>query len=249
MKLVLLNDLPLFSPADDADHLEETVRTQVEAARRRFPAITTYIGFGELIHIWEAATSGTAADVILLVGTRPPLLARYARAGFQANQIVHLTTSRASDTAGRTASVDVTGPSHPSALHQASHLLVADDVAMSATTLRCVLRSGLMHPDTVLSVRTAFATAVASQRLHTGFPAADVRTERILDFVPVTEGTAIFLSALLFGSLHGRLFLSQRALLRPFFGENLAPLHDLRDLMRRRLSRAPAARAESGGDR
>lgn len=242
MKLSLINDLPLFSTPDDADGFEEAARTQIEAACPQFPATTTYVGFEELVRTWDAATSGTTADVILLVGTRPPLLASRAPAGSVAAQLVQLTTSRVHDVAGRTATVRVISSSDPATLRQSSHLLVADDVAMSAATLHAVLASGLIRPNAALSVRIAFATVPALQRLHAEFPTADIRAERVLGFAPVTEGTAIFLSALFFGTLRGRPFLCQRELLRPFFGADLAPLHKLRDLVQGLLPEVPVLR-------
>lgn len=232
MKLSLVNDLSLFSIPDDPGGFEAAIRTQIEADCSRFPATTTYVGFEELIRTWDATMSGTAADVILLVGTRPPLLANWGAAGSVATQTVQLTTSRVHDVSGRTATVRVIGCSDPAALRQSSHLLVADDVAMSASTLHAVLASGLIRANVPLSVRIAFATIPALQRLRAEIPTADIRAERVLDFAPVTEGTVIFLSALFFGSLRGTPFLCQRELLWPFFGSDLAPLHKLRDLIR-----------------
>ena len=78
MKLILINDLPLFSAPDDADGFEKAVRTKTEAVCAQCPATTTYVAFDDLVGAWDAAISGTRADVILLVGTRPPLLAARA---------------------------------------------------------------------------------------------------------------------------------------------------------------------------
>ncbi|MGH3885196.1 MAG: hypothetical protein ACRDSZ_01285 [Pseudonocardiaceae bacterium] len=229
----------MFSTPHDADGFDEAVRTHIEVLRPRFPATTTYVGFEELVRTWDAAMMGTAADAILFVGTRPPLLADRATAMVTPAQMIQLTTSRGHDTAGRTAAVRLIGCSDPAALRQSSHLLVADDVAMSATTLHAVLSSGLIRPDATVCVRIAFATVPALRRLRAEFPTAGIRAERVLDFAPVTEGTAIFLSALFFGILRGRPFLCQRKLLRPFFGADLAALHELRDLVRRLLPEVP----------
>src|SRR5215813_5241375 len=105
MNLILINDLPLFSAPDDADGFEKAVRTQTEAVSAQFPASTAYVGFEELVDAWVAAMSGTAADVILLVGTRPPLLAARAPVGSLAAQVVRLTANRVHDVVGRTAGV------------------------------------------------------------------------------------------------------------------------------------------------
>ncbi len=249
MKLCLINDLPLFSTSDDADDFDEAIRTRIEAICPPFPAATTYVGFEELVRTWDAAMFGTGADVILLVGTRPPLLAGRAPAGSVPAQTVKLTTSRVHDVAGRTAAVRVIGSSGIAALGQCSRLLVADDVAMSGATLHAVLASGLIGPNAALSVRIAFANLSALQHLRAEFPTADILAERVLDFAPVTEGTAIFLSALLFGTLRGRPFLCQRELLRPFFGADLAPLHELRDLIQGLLPEVPVLRPSATGDR
>jgi hypothetical protein len=241
MKLILINDLPLFSTPDDVDAFDKAVRTQTEAACAQFPAATTYVGFEELTGAWEAATSGTAADVVLLVGTRPPLLTARVPAGSAATQ-VQLTTSRAHDAAGRTATVRVTDSSDPAALRHGSHVLVVDDVAMSGATLHAVLTSGLIDPRAGMSVRIAFATMAALRRLRTEFPTTDVHAGHALEFAPVSEGSVIFLSALFFGSLRGCPFLCQRELLLPFFGADLGPVHELRDLVRGLLPQLPVLR-------
>jgi hypothetical protein len=239
MKLILINDLPLFSPPDDADGFEKAVRTQTEVVCTQFPATTTYVAFEDLVGAWDAATCGTAADVILVVGTRPPLLAARTPPRSAAVQIVNVATNRVHDVAGRTATVRIIDPSDPAALRPSSHVLVADDVAMSGSTIDAVLASGLIDPNAVVSVRIAFATVAALRHIRAEFPRADLRAEHTLDFVPVSEGTVIFLSALFFGSLRGRPFLCQRELLRPFFGADLAPLHRFRDLVRRHLPEFP----------
>jgi hypothetical protein len=245
MKLCLINDLPLFSTPHDAGAFDDAIRTQIDTACSRFPAATTYVGFEELLRIWDATLSGPTANVILLVGTRPPLLASRAPTATAPARIVQLTTRRVHDAAGRTASVRVIGSSDPAALRQSPHLLVADDVAMSATTLHAVLSSGLIRPDAGVHLRIAFATVPALRRLRSEFPTVNIRAQRELDFAPVTEGTVIFCSALLFGILRGRPFLSQRELLRPFFGTELTPLHELRDRVRTLLPEVPVLQSRT----
>ena len=44
------------------------------------------------------------------------------------------------------------------------------------------------------------------------------------------------------GTLRGRAFLCQRELLRPFFGADLTPLHELRDVVRGLLPQLPVLR-------
>jgi hypothetical protein len=239
MTLKLINDLPLFSMPADAPGFDETVRVELEAAASRFPAETSLVGFEDLRRTWAAVTSCAAADVTLLVGTRPPLLEALIPAKPNADRIVQVSTSREHDSSGQTAIVRITGTSDLDALHNASHLLVADDVAMSAVTLRAVLHCGLIDASTAVSVRIAFATAAALCRLRLEFPLFDIHAESEMDFAPVTEGTAIFLSALFFGTLRGRPFLCQRELLAPFFGADLGPLHELRDGVRELLLDTP----------
>jgi hypothetical protein len=242
MKLLLINDLPLFSAPADTTGFEQAIRAQAEPLCQQLPAATTYVGFEELLRTWSEATSHTTAEVLLLVGTRPPLLAGHLPTGSATAERVLLTTSRVHDAAGHTERVRVIGSSDPVTLRHSSNVLVADDVAMSAATLHAVLGSGVIRADASVSVRVAYATVPALQRLRATHPAADVCAEHVLDFAPVTEGTAIFLSSLFFGNLRGRPFLCQHELLRPFFGADLAPVHELRDLAQGLLPEIPVLR-------
>ena len=81
MKLVLINDLPLFSGPPDATGLSQVIRAHAEPLCQQLPATTTYVGFEELISTWSRATSETTAEVMVLVGTRPPLLAGHLPTG------------------------------------------------------------------------------------------------------------------------------------------------------------------------
>jgi hypothetical protein len=109
MKLCLINDLPLFSTPHDAGAFDDAIRTQIDTACLRSPSAMTYVGFEELLRIWDATLSGPTANVILLVGTRPPLLASRAPTATAPARIVQLSTRRVHDAAGQTASVRVIG--------------------------------------------------------------------------------------------------------------------------------------------
>jgi hypothetical protein len=224
MRLHLINDIPLFRAAvGNADPMR-TVEHTMTALATTIPARMTFVDYAELERRWHDVLAGQVQRLVL-VGTRPPLLTARVRPDLSARAQV-IMTQRRHDTAGRTSAVEAS-PGNGRPEHRHGRILVADDVAMSGTTLHAVL-AGLPQTCSV-SVRTAFATRHALDRLRAG--GVDAASAIVLDYEPVREGTVILLSDLLYGTLRGTDFLAQTELLRPFFGKRLAPLHDLRRVL------------------
>jgi hypothetical protein len=223
-RLVLINDLMLFSHQPELEALDIIVHR----ASRSFPARTTLISGDELVAFWSRATKGAEADAVVLIGTRPPLLAAISASPRAQADTILCRTVRTHAQDGHTDAVRIHDSGQPPPLRTGARVLIADDVAMSGATLDAVMTVYLGYADAKIQVRTLFATPTALRRLRARYPCADVTTEYPLEFAPITEGTAIFLSALLFGTLRQRPFLDHDDLLHPYFGTNLAPLRELR---------------------
>ncbi len=225
MRLDLIDDLPLFQPANA--HRDALVRARMDQLANTIPAELTYVSFEDFERLWTRTTA-TTAEVLVPIGTRPRLLT--ARASVSDAEVVSVMTRRTLCADGKTGQVDIDAGNELAHRCAGRSVLIADDVAMSAHTLLAVLatlRQTERAPASVV-VGTCFATGQAIERVRRAYPDVAVRTQAMFDYEPITGGTAIFLSDLLYGTLHDQPFLSQTELLRPFFGTTLAPLHNLR---------------------
>ncbi|MEV6927301.1 hypothetical protein AB0M46_22745 [Dactylosporangium sp. NPDC051485] len=217
MELHLVNDLPLLGSCADEAALEALVADEAGRLAATVPAHLHYIGFPALEQMWARA-AGTAADVHVLVGTRPDRLWARAPAG---GRVLRMRTARQHGADGRTQGVAISG-ADGAGLHREARVCVLDDVLMSGNTVRAVLAA---LPATIRTeVRVLIATAEGVVGIRHDFPGVPVEAEETLRLRPIREVTVFFLADLLFGTLLGRPFLQQTGLLRPFLGDDLAPL-------------------------
>ncbi|MBR7825988.1 hypothetical protein KDK95_06700 [Actinospica sp. MGRD01-02] len=228
MKLHLIDDLPLFGVCDDMAGMERSLRHRIDSLTRTAPAQVSYIDFAGFRSLWEATAHGACATA-LVVGTRPRILAaRFAHASRDC-AVIAVHPKRRHGTHGETAAVEVEEDLQVLPL-AGGPLTVLDDIMFSGKTAVSVLSS--LPPASwrgPVSVRTVLATREAINFVKTACPQAQVVSQIVADYAPVTEGTAIFLWDLLFGTLGGRPFLSRTDLLAPFFGDDLAGLLGIRD--------------------
>lgn len=227
MKLTLINDLPLMCRHVEPGRLETIPREWLEPLAPLLPARITYLGYGEFERLW-AAIWPARASIHLLVGTRPNLLAARGRIPRHATKWVSVYPERSHDACGRTASVRVAEENLARQLARGERLCVLDDVMISGTTVLSLLDALVPMSPGAVCVRSVAATERSLRRLRAAYPGIDADAGVVLDFEPITAGTAIFLWDLLFGTLRGQPFLTQIDLLRPYFGDDLIPLHRLR---------------------
>jgi hypothetical protein len=228
LKLHLIDDLPLFGACDDMAGMEKSLRDRIDSLARTVPAQVSYIDFAGFQSLWEATADGTSATT-LVVGTRPQILAARSRHARRDSGIIAVHPKRRHGDGGETAAVEVEEGLEDLPL-ASGPLTVLDDVMFSGKTAVSVLSS--LPPASwrdPVSVRTVLATREAIDFVETAYPQARVVSQIVADYAPVTEGTAIFLWDLLFGTLGGRPFLSRTDLLAPFLGDDVAALRSIRD--------------------
>ncbi|MGH8902262.1 MAG: hypothetical protein ACRDYA_11410 [Egibacteraceae bacterium] len=226
MKLQLVNDLPLFRTFDeqllDAELAEAAVRLTA-----RWPADVEYVPFSSLRQWWSACCC-YPADIGILVGTRPSLL--HSRHPLAFARVVTVATERTLNEDGFTVAARLNSP-FPIELGKncLGRLCILDDVMMSGHTIRCVCDAFPARIGSPVTVMTHVSSRIALTQIAAAHPHVVVRPNTIVEYEPVSEGTLIFLWDLFQGSLRGRPFLEQRDLLRPFFGEDLTAVDQLRD--------------------
>jgi len=229
VQLLLIDDLPLFwadCPGDTQGAVQAAIAPRTSGLTR------SLMPYADLLRWWSGVTAATTAGTAVLVGTRPRLLHQLRPLTAPAVHNEMVVRRHAPD--GRTADA-TTSPSHPLVPTGDGSVTVIDDVAMSGRTLGSVLALlGPEAPPGGLTVRIAVATreALRFNAGHRHRPRFQV--DRLLDFEPIAEGTAIFLNDLLFGTLRGGPFLDQEELLMPYFPDGVAAWRGLADYVRGR---------------
>lgn len=232
MRLHLINDIPLLHDIDEPATLDKELGTAIRVLSRATPASIEYISFAEFLRWWRAHDR-VAADTYVLVGTRPALLHRRHPEGISASNVLLIDVGRVLDQRGHTVQARITSPqwlTEPAV----GRVCIVDDVLMSGHTAAAVVDAvghGGQATSTTLSLLVS--TVPGARKLARAHPAVRIDASLLLDYRPIIDGTVIFLSDLLYGSLQGRPFLDQTGLLRPFFGTDLAQVAALRQIVER----------------
>jgi hypothetical protein len=229
MILHLVNDLPLLAgvPADAAS--ERKIARAVHDMGRQAPAHVAYVPFPAVERWWREATDAPCHYV--LIGTRPAALHQRRQATRDQAAVTFVAPRRSFDTAGRTVEADLPQDLRAPAAAIGRTVRLIDDVLMSGHTLACAIRavSRSFRPGR-LHARVMIANRHSLDRLSALHPQAEIQADVMPCYEPITQGTVIFLYDLLYGTLLGRPFLEQTALLRPYFGVDMRDLRKLRDI-------------------
>lgn len=239
MQLQLIDDLPLFTAKARRPQIRRAVDEAMECATTRMPASLHYLPYAQLVRWWLNDVR-VQAHRFVLVGARPALLNGISAVTTQNNAIRHVKVRREFDAAGRTVAANV-DPAFDVAIAEwtatSATVCVIDDVMMSGHTIAAVVdRIRAAAPHLSITVRLFLATSVAYTELCSAQPKLTIEVGNWGNYRPINEGTAIFLMNLLYGTLRGKEFMEQKALLRPFFGDDLTPFHILRAAVESRRS-------------
>lgn len=232
MRLHLIDDIPLLHAIDEPPTLDKELGAALKMLSRTTPASIEYIPFTEVLRWWRTHDR-VAADTYVLVGTRPALLRRRHPEGISAGTVLQVDVGRVLDQRGHTVQARITSPqwlTEPAV----GRVCIIDDVLMSGHTAAAVIdavKSGGQATSTTLNLLVA--TVPGASKITDVYPNVRIESSLLLDYRPIIDGTVIFLSDLLYGTLRGRPFLDQAGLLHPFFGTDLAQVAALRQIVER----------------
>lgn len=222
VKLLLVNDLPLFDP-DPANG--DALTGRLELALQDAPSEITILSYEDFVSAWRKPLDVIETNAVL-VGTRPNLLINR----YQPSNVPTWTvwSEREHDSRGFTTNARLTAPDVRELAARNEPCVILEDIIMSGTTI-----SRILEHLSALGVRCQAVYAVAGSTpsvlsLKQRWPAVEFYTHMALDFEPIVEGTAIFVRDLYFGNIGGRPFLERTDLLDRFFGRALPAIARLR---------------------
>jgi len=228
--LLVIDDLPLFVATDSPPSVLAAHSEAVAATLCGLAPQAEVVPFQAMTSWWSRVTT-PPADVHVLVGTRPRLLHARAPTKPARASALPLTSRRRFDASGRTVGAEIVSAVPPLRSPEQARIAVLDDVLMTGTTAVAALRTLREAGARRLGLALLVANERALERVRSEFPEAAIDVDLHVDYEPVAGGTVMFARDLLFGGIGGRAFLEHPALLTPFLGEHLGPLHDLRRML------------------